>query len=542
MLSRKVDPEQLLAKLQASLPENTAQFHVSNHTVEPIPKFHIKDESLDPRIAYQTIHEELELDGRPNLNLASFVNTDVGEFSGRLAMENLTKNLADASEYPAMMNVHQRCVSIISHLWNVPDDCQAVGTACTGSSEAVQLGGLALKKRWQKMRSHKGLSTENPNIVMGANAQVALEKFARYFDVEGRMVPVNEKSRYCMDVSRLHEFVDENTIGVYVIMGSTYTGHYESVEAVDKVLERIEQKTGYNVPIHVDAASGGFIAPFLTPDLKWDFRIPRVHSINTSGHKFGLATAGVGWIIFKDQSLLPEELVFKLSYLGGVEESFTLNFSRPGHQVIQQYFNLVSLGKEGYKKEHGKSLANARVMARFLEETEYYEVLSDIHRPNGSFETTKKSDHTRLDLQSENHTFFNAGLPVVSFRFSDEFQKEYPEIPQSAVSSLLKLRGYIIPNYPLPPDVQGTEVLRVVVRTSMPTDMLDRLLQDIVIVTEQLMTAAQKYRSGTNDTQHARSLLEIITAPEEGFIEHEKSWLVDAKDSWHHKNPRFSIC
>jgi glutamate decarboxylase len=213
----------------------------------------------------------------------------------------------------------------------------AIGTATVGSSEAVLLGGLAMKKRWQAKMKAQGKDTSRPNIVMGNNAQVALEKFARYFDVECRLIPVSAESHYCLDIAKAAEACDENTIGVYVILGSTYTGHFEDVEGMSKELDRIQQEKGWDIPIHVDAASGGFVAPFAFPKLKWSFEVPRVKSINTSGHKYGLAYPGIGWILWKSEDFLPKELVFTLTYLGAEEQTFTLNFSRPACFMVRSY-------------------------------------------------------------------------------------------------------------------------------------------------------------------------------------------------------------
>jgi glutamate decarboxylase len=230
------------------------------------------------------------------------------------------------------MKIHARCISIIGNLWKSKG---AVGTATIGSSEAVQLGGLAMKKHWQAKRKSEGKDTSKPNIVMGQNAQVALEKFARYFDVECRMIPVSAECHHCLDPKKAAEACDENTIGVYVILGSTYTGHFEDVEAVSKELDRIQQEKGWDIPIHVDAASGGFVAPFAFPDLRWSFELPRVKSINASGHKYGLAYPGIGWVLWRDEESLPKELVFTLTYLGSEEQTYTLNFSRPACFMVR---------------------------------------------------------------------------------------------------------------------------------------------------------------------------------------------------------------
>lgn len=527
-----VNSEKLLARLEAEMPGDSHRHRQASRfglqTVEPVPKFHLADEGLGPRRAYELIHNSLELDGRPHLNMASFVNTGISSHALKLAEENITKNLADSSEYPALMEIHQRCVAIISHLWNTPKGCTGTGTATTGSSEAIHLGGLAMKRRWEARQKERGLDATKPNIIMGANAQVALEKFARYFDVEARIVPVTLESRACLDVSKIRDYVDENTIGVFVILGSTYTGHYEDVEGVSKVLDDYEKETGLFVPIHVDAASGGFVAPFLQPEVKWDFRLDRVLSISTSGHKFGLAVAGVGWIVWKDKKYLPDNLVFVLKYLGGDEESYTLNFSRPGYQVIHQYYNLVALGKEGYCKYHGQSLTNSRILSLFLEATGYFDVLSDIHRKRGheGLEYKVKED------AHKDHDYYNPGLPVVSFKFSKEFEKEYPEIPQATIATMLRNKGYIVPNYPLPHNAEDVEVLRVVVRADMSIDLLDTFMEDLVNVVKRLIEAvdaSRKPNGGKIDAaqvEDVRCLLNVIMLQGGDGGEHEEAWRV----------------
>jgi glutamate decarboxylase len=282
---------------------------------QEIPKFKIGNEGAPADAVHQMIKDELDLDGIPNLNLASFVGTYMEENARQLMIENISKNMSDADEYPAMMQIHARCVSILAHLWGVQKGEKAIGSATTGSSEAIHLGGLAMKRRWQEKRMKEGKDTSKPNIIMGANAQVALEKFARYFEVEARILPVSEKSNYRLDSDLVKENIDENTIGVFVILGSTYTGHYEPVEEISKILDDYEKETGVDIPIHVDGASGAFVAPFTHAQVggpKWNFELPRVKSINTSGHKFGLVYAGVGWIIWRDESYLPKHLVFEL--------------------------------------------------------------------------------------------------------------------------------------------------------------------------------------------------------------------------------------
>jgi len=505
-LARHVDTDELLKTLhdhpnaphKRGIHTGNAISHVTpystryNSTTE-LPKFRIPHDGAPADAVHQMLKDELDLDGRPNLNLASFVGTYMEEQAEKLMVENLSKNMSDADEYPAMMNMHARCVSIIADLWGAQKGEKAIGTATTGSSEAIHLGGLAMKRRWQEKRDKEGKDKTKPNIIMGSNAQVALEKFARYFEVEARILPVSAKSSYRLDPELVKENIDENTIGIFVILGSTYTGHYEPVEEIHDILDEYEKKTGVDIPIHVDAASGGFIAPFTKAKAggkKWNFELPRVKSINTSGHKFGLVYAGVGWIIWRDESYLPKHLVFELHYLGGTEESYTLNFSRPGAQIIAQYYNLIHLGYTGFQAIMENALANARLLSKALEATGWFRCVSDIHRAKGQLEF--KPGEPVFGRDGETSADYNAGLPVVAFTLSNDFKKEYPHVKQVAISNLLRAKQYIIPNYPLPPNEEQTEILRVVVRESMSLDLLDRLISDIAATMEQIMATSSE--------------------------------------------------
>ncbi|CAG5155544.1 uncharacterized protein ALTATR162_LOCUS3714 [Alternaria atra] len=521
-LARHVDTDELLETLKdhpihkagGHKSANRATSHITPYSSRyaagtELSKFKIPHDGAPADVVHQLLKDELDLDGRPSLNLASFVGTYMEKEAEQLMIENLSKNMSDADEYPAMMDMHARCVSIIANMWGAQKGEKAIGSATTGSSEAIHLGGLAMKRRWQEKRRAEGKDTSNPNIIMGANAQVALEKFARYFEVESRILPVSEDSSYRLDPKLVKENIDENTIGVFVILGSTYTGHYEPVEEISDILDAFEKETGNDIPIHVDAASGGFIAPFTHAKAgkKWNFELPRVKSINTSGHKFGLVYAGVGWIIWRDESYLPKHLIFELHYLGGTEESYTLNFSRPGAQIIAQYYNLIHLGFSGYRTIMENMLANARLLSRALEHTGWYRCVSDIHRKKGDFKFEKgKKQYDEGETSAD----YNAGLPVVAFTLTDEFHDDFPHVKQEAISNLLRAKQYIIPNYPLPPSEEKTEILRVVVRESLSLDMIDRLVTDICGVTEMLMktdsvdlAAFQPGASPSIEKQHA---------------------------------------
>lgn len=557
-LSKHIDTERLeqkLLNLSTKTPVLDHDEYIFNYASnKAVPKHLIPVHSSNRDLVLRYIEEELSLDGVPNLNMASFVNTEVEPIPLRLITDNITKNLADNDEYPSLLEHQARCISILSNLWHAPKNLEGktdtVGTSTTGSSEAIMLAGLALKKRWQEKRKAEGKSTENPNIIMSSIAQVALEKFARYFDVENRTINVNEKSGHVIDVSKIKENIDENTIGIFVILGSTFTGNFEPVEQINELLDEVEKETGLDVKIHVDGASGGFVAPFVYPHLKWDFSVPRVVSINTSGHKFGLTTAGLGWVIWKHNDYLPELLRFKLDYLGGVEETFSLNFSRPGFPVLHQYFNFLALGREGYTKLFDSCLQNARLLSRFLEETKYYEVVSFIHKPLDEsvakkIFTSDVEDTLELGEVATTNQGYHPGLPVVAFRFSAEFRKKYKSIPQVMVSLMLRNKGFIVPNYSLGPDEQDVEILRVVVRPSCNLNLLEKLIQSITEITELLIKAhdtsleiVNKEHGNTENHELIHGLLLSIAS--DGVVDKKKiqTAKLDKKGTGHHKHKK----
>jgi glutamate decarboxylase len=436
-----------------------------------VAKDRIPDDGLDPRVAYHLIHDELMLDGNSRQNLATFVTTFMDDEADRLFAETLDKNMIDKDEYPQTAAIEGRCVRMISELWNSPSHENATGTSTTGSSEAVMLGGLALKWRWRQRRQAAGLPSDKPNLVMGINVQVVWEKFCRYWDVEPRYAPI-EEGRLQLSAEEALKLVDENTIGVVAILGSTFDGSYEPVQEIAAALDELAASGGPDVPVHVDAASGGFVAPFIDPDLEWDFRVPRVRSINSSGHKYGLVYPGVGWVIWRNPEDLPEELVFHVNYLGGDMPTFALNFSRPGAQVIGQYYNLIRLGREGYRAIQQACRDTARYMADRIAEIGPYELLSD-----------------------------GSELPVFFFRLK-------PEVTTYTVydvSAKLRERGWQVPAYSLPDNLTHVSGLRVVVRNGFGRDMADLLLLDLRRATaflEQLDAPLPKDPSHTESFRH----------------------------------------
>jgi glutamate decarboxylase len=334
---------------------------------------------------------------------------------------------------------------MLGDLWHVPDAIESVGTSTTGSSEGCMLAGLALKRRWQQARRAAGQPTDRPNIVMGGNVQVVWEKFANYWEVEPRYVPL-EGDVFHLTADRLLEHVDDHTIGVVAVLGSTMDGTYEPVQEICAALDTYQAQSGVSVPVHVDAASGGFIAPFLQPDLVWDFRLDRVVSIQSSGHKFGLVYPGVGWVLWRAAEFLPEELVFHVNYLGGDMPTFALNFSRPGAQVVLQYFQFLRLGREGFRLVQQSCQDVAVHVARTLQAMPEFEVIAD-----------------------------GTELPVVAFTLSEQVTK-YDVFD---LSRKLREHGWLVPAYTMPPKRDDLAVLRVVVRNGFSHDMAQLFLRDV---------------------------------------------------------------
>src|SRR3954447_17158711 len=341
-----------------------------------VPKLRLPDDMMSPGTAYQLVHDELLLDGQSRLNLATFVTTWMEPQARTLMDECLDKNMIDKDEYPQTAELERRCVNMLADLWGGAADGGATGCSTTGSSEACMLGGLALKWRWRERRRAAGLPADRPNMVMGANVQVCWEKFCRYWDVEPRLVPVSEAATHLTPQDAVAH-CDENTIGVVAILGSTFDGTYEPVADIAAALDRLQADTGLDVPMHVDGASGGFVAPFLDPDLVWDFRLPRVQSINASGHKYGLVYPGVGWAVWRDQEALPQDLVFEVDYLGGTMPTFALNFSRSGAPIAGQYYNMIRLGHDGYRRVQQASRDTARWLAEQIAGLGPYRLISD---------------------------------------------------------------------------------------------------------------------------------------------------------------------
>jgi glutamate decarboxylase len=410
-----------------------------------VPKHHLPDGPMLPETAYQIVLDEVMLDGNARFNLATFVTTWMDEEADRIYAATVDKNMIDKDEYPQTAAIEERCVRMLGDLWHAPHAEQSIGTSTTGSSEGCMLAGLAMKRRWQHARRAAGRPTDRPNIVMGANVQVVWEKFANYWEVEPRYVPL-EGDVFHLTADRLLDHVDENTIGVVAVLGSTMDGSYEPVQEICAALDRYEAASGVSVPVHVDAASGGFIAPFVQPELVWDFRLDRVVSIQASGHKFGLVYPGIGWVLWRSAEYLPEDLVFHVNYLGGDMPTFALNFSRPGAQVVLQYFQFLRLGKEGYRLVQQTCQDVAVHIARTLGAMPQFSVISD-----------------------------GRELPVVTVSLTPEVTK----YDVYEVSRKLRERGWLVPAYTMPPDREDLAVLRIVVRNGFSHDMAELFLGDL---------------------------------------------------------------
>ena len=410
-----------------------------------IPKLRMGETEMPPDVAYQIIHDELMLDGNARMNLATFVSTWMEPQAEKLMAECLDKNMIDKDEYPQTAALEVRCVEILSRLWHAPEAPHATGCSTTGSSEAAMLGGLALKRRWQKGRIDAGKPADRPNLVMGINVQVCWEKFAKYWDLEMRLVPM-EGDRFHLSAEEAVKLCDENTVGVVAVLGSTFDGSYEPVEEICAALDDFQEREGIDIPVHVDGASGAFVAPFIDPDLVWDFRLPRVVSINASGHKYGLVYPGVGWIVWRDGDVLPEELIFWVNYLGDDMPTLALNFSRPGAPVVAQYYNFLRLGFDGYRRVQAYAREVATRLAARIEDL-------------GPFQLLTRGDE----------------LPVFSFTLSPEIDN----FTVYDVSNAVRERGWLVPAYTFPKNRTDLSVLRVVVRRGFSHDMADLLVGDL---------------------------------------------------------------
>ena len=428
-------------------------------STHPVPSLRLPDDAMEPAAAYRFIHDELMLDGSSRLNLATFVTTWMDPEAERLMAETFDKNMIDKDEYPATAAIESRCVAMVADLFhaeNLRDDdaSSAIGASTVGSSEAVMLAGLALKWRWKDRVSTKDKNawkSRTPNLVMGSNVQVVWEKFCRYFEVEARYLPMAE-DRYVITPEQVADAVDEDTIGVVGILGTTYTGELEPIAEICAALDKLHEDEGLDIPVHVDAASGGFVVPFLHPHITWDFQLPRVASINVSGHKYGLTYPGIGFVVWRNAEALSEDLVFRVNYLGGDMPTFTLNFSKGGNQIVGQYYNFLRLGRSGYTNVMKTLSTTARWFSDQLRNSQHFDVISD-----------------------------GSKIPVVAFKLSGEFGfNEYD------VSAALRIYGWQVPAYTMPEGAENISVLRVVVREGFSSDLARSLWEDLHAVIDHL--------------------------------------------------------
>lgn len=421
----------------------------SDKMLQPSPVQTIPQEPTMPEIAYQMVHDETYPQTQPRLNLATFVTTYMDDYATKLMNEAINVNYIDETEYPRVAVMAGRCINIMANLWNTPEKNEwKSGAVAIGSSEACMLGGVAAWLRWRKRRQMAGKPFDKPNFVMSSGLQIVWDKFAKLWQIELRVVPLT-LGKTTLDPQDALAMCDENTICIVPIQGVTWTGLNDDVEALDKALDVYNAKTGYDIPIHVDAASGGYILPFLNPEKKWDFRLKWVLSISTSGHKFGLVYPGLGWVVWKDKDYLPEDMSFSVNYLGANITQVGLNFSRPAAQILGQYYQFIRLGFQGYKDIQTNSM----------------EIAKYAHQEIGKMAP-----------------FANYSDEVVNPLFIWYMKPEYEKSAKWTLFDLqakLQESGWMVPAYTLPSNLEEYVVMRMVARQGMSRDMTDMLINDI---------------------------------------------------------------
>ena len=452
---------------QHSVKHKFLDIYASEDSCKKMPKYKFPEEEHDSKCVYQGVHDELILDGNSRQNLATFCSTWLEPEVHKLMDEAMVKNMIDKDEYPQTAEIENRCVNMLADLWNSPDSDNTVGCSTTGSSEAAMLGGMAMKWRWRKRMEKAGKPTDKPNLICGP-VQICWHKFARYWDIELREVPM-EHQRLILNAEEVIKRCDENTIGVVPTLGVTHTGQYEPVKEISDALDKLQEETGLDIPIPVDAASGGFLAPFINPNLEWDFRLKRVKSINVSGHKFGLAPLGVGWVLWRNEHDLPEELVFKVNYLGGQMKTFALNFSRPAGQIVVQYYNFLRLGKEGFRKIHESCYDTAVYIGNQIDKLGYFKVIY-----NGK-----------------------GGIPAIIWRIKEDKNVGFTLFD---LSDRLMMRGWQVPAYSLPPNREDVVVMRILVRHGVSRDLGDLFVEDLERAIDYFKTHKIVSKEGGNES------------------------------------------
>ena len=425
-----------------------------NHFVlEEAPDHELPSHMTDPQAAMRVIAEDLILDGIPERNLATFVTTWMEPEAQRIITENLHRNFIDHAEYPQTAEIEQRCIRMLASLFNAPGE--TTGARTQGSSEAIMLGALSMKWKWRERREAAGADTSKPNMVFGGDVHVVWDKFCRYFDVEPRIVPL-QPHKFTIGPEDVEPHVDENTIGVAAVLGTTFTGHADDIVGINNLLIDLKERKGVDVPLHVDAASGGFVWPFHYPHSEWDFRLEQVRSINVSGHKFGMVYPGIGWLIFREKADLAEDLVFYENYLGKTDATFTLNFSTGAAMVLAQYYNFIRLGHEGYKLAIGAMESNARHLGERLREIGPFELVGDGEEQ----------------------------LPLVAFRIADGQDLGYDEF--DIAWQVAAERGWMLPAYTMPPQADHVKMLRALVKLNLTRPLVGTLADDIAAACETL--------------------------------------------------------
>lgn len=441
---------------------------------QSIPKYELAKKSIAPQVAYRLIKDDLLDEGNARQNLCTFCQTYMDDEAVKLMAETLEKNAIDKSEYPQTTDLENRCVNILADLWHAPKDESFMGTSTVGSSEACMLGGMAMKFRWRNRAKALGMdvTSKKPNLVISSGYQVCWEKFCVYWDIEMRLVPMDEE-HMSINVDKVLDYVDDYTIGVVGILGITYTGKYDDIKALDKKLEEYNKTAKLTVPMHIDAASGGMFAPFIEPELEWDFRLKNVVSISTSGHKYGLVYPGIGWVLWRDKEYLPQELVFDVSYLGGKIPTMAINFSRSASQIIGQYYNFLRYGFEGYRQIHQRTKDVAMFLASELEKTGLFQIYN-----NGE------------------------NLPIVCYKLRDDVKVDWTLYD---LADRLLMKGWQVPAYPLPADLQDTIIQRIVCRADLSHNLAELYLRDLKAAIEDLNNARvlnQKSKTGVQGFTH----------------------------------------
>ncbi len=431
---------------------------------QEIPKYKLGKNPIEPRVAYRLVKDEFLDEGNARQNLATFCQTYMEDEAALLMAETLEKNAIDKSEYPRTAELENRCVNILADLWNAPKEKSYTGTSTVGSSEACMLAGMAMKFRWRNQAKKLGLNIQaaSPNLVISSGYQVCWEKFCVYWDIEMRTVPLDEK-HMSMAMDKVMDYVDEYTIGIVGILGITYTGKYDDIKALDALVETYNSQTDYKISIHVDGASGAMFAPFIEPELQWDFRLKNVASINTSGHKYGLVYPGIGWVLWRDKAYLPEELVFNVSYLGGKMPTMAINFSRSASQIIGQYYNFLRFGFEGYRAIHQRTKDVAMYLAAEVEKTGLFKMYND-----------------------------GVNLPIVCYALKVETEVEWTLYD---LADRLLMKGWQVPAYPLPADLEDVLVQRYVVRADFGMNTAVDFMEDFNEALKELNQAHVLFHS-----------------------------------------------